>query len=933
MKISGSLFYCFLLFLIPFNSFAVEAISLKCNNTTNPLGIESADPVFSWNMSTKIHNSKQTAYRIIIADNIVDIEKNKGNIWDSQRISGEQSLNIPYAGKMKLLAGKKYYWKVKIWDNHEKTSVWSPSAIFRMGLFTKDDWSNAQWIAMDSLPQKDRIVPGFQLAGHKGKLVPLDDRFSRMPFLRKTFEIRKKISSATVFISGLGHFELSVNGKKAGDHFLDPGWTNYDKSSLYITFDVTDQIREGENVLAVRLGNGFLNIPRDSTRYRKLLTTFALPKMICKALIEYTDGSSQTVISDGDWKVTQGAVTFSSIYGGEDYDATLVQLGWDCPGFDDSSWKKPVIIPAVGKLKPQLSPSLKVNRVLPSVSITESTPGFFIYDFGQNASAIPLLKVSGKAGSKVILRPGEYLRSNNNEVNQDNSGKPFWFSYILSGDSIQIWSPSFTYYGFRYLQVEGAVPSGYPNPKNLPVIESLQSLHTSNSSSVAGTFNCSNTLFNNIYSLIDWSIRSNMASVLTDCPHREKLGWLEVAHLMSSSIAYCYDIKQMYLKIIEDMKDSQRDNGLIPSTSPEYAVFGGDFSDSPEWGSAGVILPWFIYKWYGDISVLNDSYQLMSNYTDYLTGRAENHILSHGLGDWYDLGPNHPGWSQLTSRGLTPTAVYYYDIQVMAQVSALLGKNDDAREYKELAAKVKEAFNAKFFDKEKGYYDTGSQTANAMPIYMGLCDPENEETVSKRIVEDIRSHGNSITSGDIGFSYLLRVLEKENASNVIFDMNNQTDKPGYGYQLRKGATSLTESWEAIQTASHNHCMLGHLMEWFYSGLGGIKPSGEATAFKHFTLRPEIVGDITEVNCTFESPYGLIGSKWRIIGNMFEYDVIVPANTSAEIHIPTLNNEKISVNGKHIGKKEESVSFVGTKNNRTVLSVKSGKYLIKCPFKQ
>ena len=645
--------------------------------------------------------------------------------------------------------------------------------------------------------------------------------------------------------------------------------------------------------------------------------------MICKIRLTYVDGTVEDIDSGEEWKVASSPITFSSIYGGEDYDARLEQVGWNCPGFNDKEWSNALEVPVIGNLSSQTSQPLKIQRQFENIRIFETKPGIYIYDFGQNASGIVGLRVKGKRGCKVIMKPAEYL-TDDGLANQNNSGNPYWFSYVLSGNGSEYWQPSFSYYGFRYVQIEGAVPEGFTNPDKLPVIEDLKMLHVSNSSEPVGTFKCSNQLFNEIYSLIDWSVKSNMSHVLTDCPHREKLGWLEVTHLMSQSIAFCYDIRQMYTKIISDMKDSQLKNGLIPNTAPEYAKFPHDFRDSPEWGSAGVILPWFIYRWYGNMSVLEESYDLMSSYVDYLTSRAKYHILYHGLGDWYELGPNHPGYSQLTSRGLTATAIYYYDLCIVAEVSRLLNKKVQYQKYAELADNVKIAFNAKFFHPEKGFYDTGSQTANALPIYVGLVDESDKVGCLNQIIKDIRAHGNSITSGDIGFSFLLRVLQQEGASDVIFDMNNQSDKPGYGYQLKQGATSLTESWAALKTASHNHCMLGHLMEWFYGGLGGIRTSNSGIAFKDFTLRPEVVGDICFTNVSFKSPHGIITSDWIVKDNDFMYKINVPVNTCALLYLPTNFVENILEGGRPL-KEHPEIRIRGIEDGKVVCEVGSGEY--------
>ncbi|MCD8264326.1 MAG: glycoside hydrolase family 78 protein [Tannerellaceae bacterium] len=603
----------------------------------------------------------------------------------------------------------------------------------------------------------------------------------------------------------------------------------------------------------------------------------------------------------------------------------LEETGWNHAAFDDRHWTHPVETTFPGELLSQSAPPLKVRQVFSPISVKETQPGIYIYDFGQNASAIVSLKVRGEKGCTVTMRSAEYL-TDDGLANQDNSGKNYYYSYTLSGKDSECWNPSFSYYGFRYVQGEGAVPEGIDNPLSLPVVEGLEMWHIRNNSETVGAFTCSNTLFNDIYRLIDWSVKSNMTSVLTDCPHREKLGWLEQVHLMSKSIVYNYDIRQMLYKTIRDMKDAQQPNGLITNTAPEYDIFSDDFRDSPEWGSAGVLVPWFLYTWYGDQSVLSENYDLMKKYVDYLTSRSTGHIVYHGLGDWCDLGPEHPGYSQLTSRGLTSTAIYYHDLCLLSRIAMIVGYEEDAAHYKSMAEEVKTAFNEKFFDKKKGYYDTGSQTANAMPLFLGLTPAEHYESVFNQLIKDIRSRDNSTTAGDVGFNYLLRILEKEGASDVIFDMNNQTNKPGYGYQLQQGATSLTESWNALKTASHNHFMLGQLMEWFYSGLGGIKPMNEEDyqAFKRFIIHPQMVGDITYAQVDFNSPYGIISNHWEKTSSGYRYQVRIPVNTSAYVYFPTTTPGGITANGLPVGEVENMV-FVRKEKDALIYKVNSGHY--------
>ena len=376
-----------------------------------------------------------------------------------------------------------------------------------------------------------------------------------------------------------------------------------------------------------------------------------------------------------------------------------------------------------------------------------------------------------------------------------------------------------------------------------------------------------------------------MASVATDCPHREKLGWLEQTYLIGPSMHYNFEIQTMYSKIVTDMMDSQLENGLVPDIAPEYVPFQGGFRDSPEWGSAAVIIPWQMYKWYGNEAVLEKAYPMMKHYIAYLQTKTENNILSHGLGDWYDLGPKHPGEAQLTPKAVTSTSIYFYDLQIITKVAEMLGFKEDSKEFQNLASQVKEAFLNNFYNKQTGVCATGSQTSYAMSLYTGLIPETDKEKVLSNLVDSIAKNDYALTSGDIGYHFLVRVLSENGRSDILYKMNNRSDRPGYGYQLKKGATSLTESWDALSTSSNNHMMLGHLMEWFYAGLGGIYQAENSVAYNEIVIAPKPVGDIKWVKCSFQSPKGLIQSDWQTQGSSFTMKIEIPKNTTVKIILP------------------------------------------------
>jgi hypothetical protein len=515
-----------------------------------------------------------------------------------------------------------------------------------------------------------------------------------MPVFRRALRLQKPVARAVIDISGLGQYELSINGRKVSDAVLTPGWTNYRKTVYYNTYDVTAALKGGENVIGVVLGNGFFNVPRIPNRYTKYTGSFGQPKLIARLRVTYRDGGNAEFVTDASWKWHPGPVVISHAYGGEDYDARLEEPGWNRPGFDDREWTSAVEISGPGgRLVAQSNPEIRVMEVFRPVKTTEPRPGVKVYDFGQNFSGWPGITVRGRAGATLKMVPGELLDADG-LVSQRSSGGPQWFSYTLKGAGEETWSPRFSYYGFRYLQVEGAGDGA-----NLIAAEG-RFVHAA--APRIGEFSCSKELFNGIHKLIDAAVRSNMQHVLTDCPHREKLGWLEQTHLLGSAVMYNYGVGSLYRKISDDMAEAQTAEGLVPDIAPEYTVFKNGFRDSPEWGSAVVLAPWLAYKHYGDREILAAHYDSMKRYVEYLRGKSVDGIIGYGLGDWYDIGPKQPGVAQLTSLGVTATAIYYADLVALIEIARVNGKTADEEAFARQAEATRTVFNARLFNRSTG---------------------------------------------------------------------------------------------------------------------------------------------------------------------------------------------------------------------------------------
>ena len=510
------------------------------------------------------------------------------------------------------------------------------------------------------------------------------------------------------------------------------------------------------------------------------------------------------------------------------------------------------------------------------IKVTEPKPGIKVYDLGQNMSGRPSISIKGDAGAQVTLKTGELLNPDGT-VSQKHIGSPVSFSYTCrGGGDVEKWNPRFSYHGFRYVQADGA-----------PLTD-IEGQFTHSSAAVVGHFECSDKMLNQIHGLIDKAILSNMQSLLTDCPQREKLGWLEESHLMAPAIMFNYDVPLLYEKISRDIREAQHANGLVPTIAPQYTQFGpkyGVFDDSPEWGSASVINPWLTYQRYSDRRILEENYDSMRDYVEYLHGREHEGIIEYGLGDWYDIGDKPPGVSQLTSLGVTGTAIYYCNTIILKQTADLLGRASDVDRYQAQADRILDAFNSKYWDDSKKQYDRDSQTASAMPLALDMVDAEHRETVLSNLIRDVRDGNDHITAGDIGFLYVVRALGDGDRSDVMFDLLQRTDPPSYGSQLAKGATTLTEAWDANPASSQNHLMLGHAEIWFYEYLAGIQIDLSKDPPEQITIRPAVVGDLKWVKASYESAFGLIRSEWKLDGEQVKFSVTIPPNATAIIHVP------------------------------------------------
>ena len=793
---------------------------LQVENRANPIGIDVTQPRLSWDVDPA--NGFQEAYQV---------RATSGGqvVWDSGRVESGESTGIIYRGAA-LRSRMPVEWQVRVWPSGN----WSDSAVFEMGLLEQSDWS-AQWIANGAwrygLP---------------------------MPVFARTFAIPKPVARARLYITGLGLYFATLNGHPVTEDILAPGNTRFATRVEYATYDVTSQLVAGDNEIRVEVGNGSYNSVRTPGHYADFVNDFSVPlRIIAQLELTYTDGTAQTISTDEQWRTALGPTTVSTWYGGEEYDARRDSLSW--------SQAVPISPPAPDtRLTWRAAPPVRVAGTVTPQAITEPIPGTYVFDMGINFAGTFELRVSGPAGTQVTMMIGEQLRRDGT-VDQSQIESPVTpvypvvDRYTLSGKDVETWRPKFEYHGFRYLQV-----AGLPAPPDLSTITGYI-LRGANDS--AGSFTSSSPMLNQIHQIIDRAIQSNMMSIFTDCPDREKLGWLADMQGIFGSIARNYDIAAFGRTVVRNMADAQIPSGLVPDFAPEYVVYDKGFRDDPNWGDAIILTPWSMYETYGDVRVLETYYPNMQRYFEYLRSKSRDNLLDYGLGDWITPDRTLP-------VGVTASYAYFESAATLGRIAGVLGRPEDAARYSALASAIRDAFVSR-------YVGDGHQATYALALDMGA------DTGLDELIADIRTRGNHVNVGIVALGPLFRALMAAGRDDVIYDIATQTTDPSYGYQVVNGATSLTEAWDGpTGYGSQNHMMLGAIDEWFTAGLAGIRQAAGSTGYRRVEIRPAIVGELQHVYGSYRTPYGLIESEWtRSAGGSVILDVSIPANTDAVVYPP------------------------------------------------
>ena len=847
----------------------ISVSDLKVEHQRNPLSVETAAPRLSWKMSSGTKNTLQAGYEIRVATAEKDLKSDKSLVWKAQ-VKSAQSVLVPYAGSA-LQSKKRYFWQVRVTDNHGKTSPWSSVQFWQTGL-KPSDWT-AQWIAV------------------AGK-----DTAAQSPLFRKEFTVGKKVSSAIMYITAKGLYEANINGQRISDDYLAPGWTSYRKHLQYQVYDVTASLKSGANAVGVTLGNGWYKGRIGFGGQRNFYgDTRAL---LMQVEITYTDGTKAVVNSDDSWKTAYGPIMASDIYDGETYDARMEKSGWSTAGYsEDNSWTAVRIVEkGTEQLVGMSGPTVKKHEQFKALKIFKTTKGETVVDFGQNLVGWVMLKAKGAAGTRITLSHAEVLDKEGNFYTVNLRSAKAQDTYILKGDAEQVFEPHFTFQGFRFVKVEGF--PGELKPEHLTAVALYSAMEET------GKFSTSNPLLNQLQHNIQWGQKGNFVDVPTDCPQRdERLGWTGDAQAFANTAAYNMDVAGFFTKWLKDVRADQTSSGLIPHVVPN--VLNDREGAATGWADVSTIVPWDMYVAYGDQRLLEVQYESMKNWVGYMTNAAKNHLWNTGFhfGDWLFYRPDddNDGRAAVTDKYLIAQTFYAHSTQLMINTATILGKIEDVMRYKALLKDIKAAF-VKEYMTANGRLVSSTQTAYVLALHFDMLPEELRSSAAERLVSNIRDYGNHLTTGFLGTPYLCHVLTRFGHNDVAYDLLMQESYPSWLYPVKMGATTIWERWDGIkpngtfQTPdmnSYNHYAYGAIGDWMYRNMAGISSDASAPGYKKVNISPKPGGKVTSVSGQLDTPYGLVSSSWKIENGTFKLDVQIPANTTATVTLPG----KISGNGK------------------------------------
>ncbi len=877
--------------------------ALRCEYQTNPLSVDVQQPRLSWIVESEERGVLQTAYEILVAGSPAILGKDKGDLWESGKISSDQSSQIPFGGKP-LGTRAMCFWKVRVWDNHGHTSAYSKPSTWRMGLLTAEDWK-ARWIGLPSDTGLD--------------LRPV-------PYVRKEFVVKKAVRHALAYITARGLFIGSVNGTRIGHDVLSPEWSDYKKRIQYFTYDVTSQIKTGTNCLGIMIGDGWfrghVGFGKRANHYGKEISA------LLQLHIEYNDGTEEVLGTDESWRGSFGPILYSDLLMGEEYDAQRETAGWDKPGFDDKLWQAVIVMPEpTARLVALQTEPVRITEILKPKSMSEPTKGTYVFDLGQNFAGFCQLKVRGPAGTKVTLRHAEVLNPDGTIYTTNLRAAKATDTYILKGGSEETYQPHFTFHGFRYVEV-----TGFPGKPSLGVIRGC-AINTD--LPLTGTFTCSDPIVNQLQNNILWSQRGNFISIPTDCPQRdERLGWMGDAQIFVRTAAFNMDVASFMTKWMIDVEDGQSPEGAFKDTSPYIQGLGAD--GAPGWGDAGVIVPWYVYRCYGDTRIIEDHYDAMTHWMKYLGEANPNFIrrnrLNNNYGDWLSINAETP-------KDLLATAFWAHDAWLMSNMSKAIGRPREEQEYRALFNLIKSAFQKTYISAD-GHVQGKTQTGYVLALAFNLMPDELRPKAAQYLIEDIKERQGHLSTGFIGVKYLNPVLADAGRLDVAYQLLFNKTFPSWGFPVTQGATTIWERWDGWtvdkgfqdpEMNSFNHYSMGSVGEWLYRYVAGIDLDPEVAGYRQIILHPRPTRELKFAEADYRSVHGMIRSHWRHESGRIKFDVVIPANTQAVVFVPTTDPESVREGGKP-AKASADLKYLRVEENCAVFLVGSGTYSFESSWK-
>ena len=879
------------------------AASLQTEMRDNPEGVGVANPSFSWQLKSSDPDVMQAAYQIEVAADETELKAGTNLLWSTGKIGSDQSLLIKYAGKP-LESGKRYYWRLTVWSNTGQKYV-SDIRFWSMALLKNSDWK-AKWIGIDDsvnikVVENRTILPA--------------------RYLRKEFEASSTPVRAMLYVSGVGSSVCYINGNQVGNDVFGPLPTWYDASVSYLTYDVTLLIKKGANAIGVALGNG-----RYLTMRHERMMGFGIPRLIAQLQIEYENGEVVTVASDESWLATnKGPILENNEFDGEKYDARLELGEWTKSGYDASAWQAATLMDAPkGKLIAQLSPSLKVMEELKPLSVKAVAGGKYIIDMGQNMVGLIHVKLKGKKDKPITMRFAEVLKDNDTELYLDNiRSAQVTNVYTPAADGSFEWEPIFVYHGFQFVEISGL---DYE-----PAAADFTGKVIYDEMATIGKFETSNEMINKLHKNSYWGIRGNYRGMPTDCPQRdERLGWLGDRTTGAHGESFIFNNALLYKKWMVDIEESMNENGSISVVVPRYWTI---FNDDVTWPAAYFYIADMLYQQFGDDSSIKERYPSMRRWVQHMVNTAmEDYIMMKDTyGDWC-VPPETPEMilSQDPARKTIPqvlsTTMFYSILQLMQKFAVMNNLPADASEYADLAAKIRESYNKKYFNAENAQYDNNTVTANILSLQLGLVPEGYEKRVFANIVNKIESDNGHVSTGVVGIQHLMRGLTQHGNLELAYKIATNETYPSWGYMVKSGATTIWQLWNG-DTAnpamnSRNHVMLlGDLLIWYYENLAGIKNDPSSIGFKKIWMEPVFPEKLDHVSASYDSPYGLISSEWRRSGDKLTWNIIIPANTTATVKLPSRFN--INPDAKIPG-----IHTVKETDGSLVIELGSGNYTLQ-----